>query len=167
MNVGLALFSFGYMHKKTENWKLAIESFERALTYLLKDTDHYFMALYHKIHAIIQAKLRFSAYQELEQAKITCGTSEVWAIYFEALEHCLRISHNMSGRNYKSIDYIENVAIPHFHKMDDHLIALDCYILLEQHYMASRRIKKSLEASKKMTDVYKRVYANDRERVEI
>jgi len=163
-HISRILFGYGLMHKKTENVPLAIEYFDKALKYAHDNRDNYNSACYQKIHCIIQTRAFSKAEQALEQAKKKCGQDVVWTTYFEALSCYLSISRRMTTPNDKASEYIETVAIPHFHKSYDYILSLDYYELLEQHYEKSRRAKKVLPMTKAILSIYKRCFAHQERR---
>ena len=155
------LFCYGYMHKKAKNWGAAVEYFDKALNYAPKGSVDYYPCIYHKIQCIIHTRAFTKAGQLLEQVKNICKNDDVWAVYFEALGHYLKISRRMtSNENDESIEYIENIAIPYFIKMHDYLNAVEYYLLLEQHHEKMKRIMQSLLMTKAILDIYTRCYVN-------
>ncbi|MCL2362918.1 MAG: helix-turn-helix transcriptional regulator [Defluviitaleaceae bacterium] len=155
--VGMTLYSFGFLHKQRENWNAAIEYFDKASKYLLNSSDNCYTSLYHKIYCVIHTRAFTEARQLLEYAKTTCVGNKLWTSYYEALEHYLKISKNMTSHdNGKIIEYIENIAIPYFIKQHDYFIAIDYYALLERHYEKINSRMRSLEMTKAIYGIYKR-----------
>jgi len=155
------LFCFGYMHKKAENWDTAIKYFDKSLSCITKDSIDYYPSVYHKIQCIIHTRAFTKARKLLEQVKDICKADEVWAVCFEALGHYLKISSNMTSYKHdEAVEYIENVAIPHFIKMHDYINAVEYYSLLEKYYERVKNIKKSLLMAKAILNIYTRCYVN-------
>ncbi|MCL2571792.1 MAG: helix-turn-helix domain-containing protein [Defluviitaleaceae bacterium] len=151
--IGYALFGFGHFYKKTSNWKLAIENFKESIDYLPSNTDNYFGALFHMIICITKSRSFSKAEDELEIAQAESGNNELWSTYFQALEHFLNISQRMTTINDESSDYIENIAIPYFRKNHDYFIALEFCMLLDEHYMKSRRVMKTVQIKNEIIDI--------------
>jgi len=157
--IGYTLFYFGLASKRAENWKIAVGYFEEALKHFSIGTNNYNASVYHKIYCTIRAKSFVKATQLLDQAKLMSSASEMWAVYFKALRHHLKISSNMSTfNNDDAIEYIENIAIPRFIKEHEYFIAIDFYSLLEQHYEKLKSAKKSLLMAKAIRGIYERCY---------
>jgi len=155
------LFCFGYMYKKARNWKAAIEYFNKSLEYASRDTIYYYSSVYHKIQCIIHTRAFTKANELLEQVKAVCKADNVWAVYFEALGHYLKISSSMTSSEHdESIKYIINIAIPHSIKMHDYLNAVDYYSLLGRHYEKLKNLKKSSLMDKAILNIYTRCYVN-------
>jgi len=159
-HTGRVMFNYGYMHKKTKNWTSAVDYFDKAIEYSEEDSDDYYAPLYQKIYCLIHANSFSKARALLTEAKNTCGSNKAWKIYFKALEYYLIISSRMTTYNEEACNYIEYIAIPHFHKMHDHCFALELYDLLERHYTKSRQNKKSSQMTKAMLKTHKRIFAN-------
>jgi len=156
--IGLSLYGFGHMHKNAENWTIAIRYFEQAIDYLPNETNGYFSAFYHMIFCMIKARLFSKARDELEIAQAECKNNELWATYFQSLEHFFSISKRMSIVNYIASDYIENIAIPYFRKNHDHFIALEYCALLEQHYEKIRRTTTPINIKAMIIDIQEHVF---------
>jgi len=146
---------------KARNWGVAIEYFDKALSYAPKGSIDYYSSAYHKIQCIIHTRAFTKANELLEQVKDICKADDVWAVYFKALGHYLEISSHMtSNANDTAIEYIENTAIPHFIKMHDYLFAVDYYSLLERYYERIKNIRRSLFMAKAIRDIYTRCYVD-------
>ena len=155
------LFCFGYMYEKAQKWDIAIEYFDKALKYAPEGSANFYPSVYHKIQCIIHTRAFTKARKLLERVKDICKADDVWTVYFEALGHYLTISSRMTSyENDISIEYIENMAIPHFIKMHDHFFAVDYYSLLERYYERVKNEKKSLLMAKAIRNIYKRCFVD-------
>ena len=155
--VGMTMLSFGHLYRQIENWTTAIEYFDKASKYLPNGSVNFFASLYHKIYCIIHTRAFTEARQLLEYAKTMCNGNKLWISYYEALEHYLEISRNMtSHNNVKIIEYIKNIAIPYFIEQHDYFIAIDYYALLERHYEKINSRMRSLEMTKAIYCITKR-----------
>ena len=154
--IGYILYVYGRMHERTKNWRAAIEHFDKAINCLPESSTYYHVALYHKIHSITQTKALAKATRELESAKVICGTNNVWATYFSALDHYIVISGRMTLNNDESCKYIEDVAIPYFFKRFDYFTALDYYRFLKTHYLKSRSLKKVAQIEIAISKIHER-----------
>ncbi|MCL2572048.1 MAG: helix-turn-helix domain-containing protein [Defluviitaleaceae bacterium] len=157
------MYCYGYMNKKSGDFISAINYFDKAIEYSQEDTDGYYAPLCLKIHCLIQSNIFPKARALLSEVKTICGSNEVWAIYFKALEYYLNVSSRMTTPNEEACDYIEEIAIPHFHEMHDHFYAYEYYALLKHHYERSRQNRKSSEMTKAMLKTRNRIFANDEE----
>ena len=161
-HIGVTLLFFGHMYKKAENWVAAIKYYDMAIECLPVGTINYSASVYHKIFCVIHTRAFTKAEQLLEQAKDIFKENKVWAVYFEALGHYLKISRSMTSyKNKTSIKYIESIAIPHFTKMHDYFIAMDYYSLLAKHHEKLKSTLKSLRMIKGLNDILKRCFIGD------
>ena len=159
--IGVTFLYLGFAYKKAEKWTSAIENFNKALTHLPEDTNNYYSALYHKILCTIQARTFVKAREHLGYVKTMGCLNEKWVINFTALGHYYTIKHKMTSyKNYESIAYIEDVAIPHFIKEHDYFSTIEYYALLEHHFEKIKSEMRSLSASKAIKNIYKRCFVN-------
>jgi len=159
-NIGMVLQCFGHLHKEKQEWKVAIDFYDRAILYL-HDTggDNYFSSHYHKIYCVIQTKRFAKARQMLMQIKAEYTNNELWKQYFTSLEHYLEISSHITSYDYNDcIEYILSEAIPYCFDNHDYLMAKDYYQLLEKHYEKVGSTKKSLQMTKAIYVISQRCF---------
>lgn len=157
-NIGRILFCYGCLYEKREDWDLAIDYLDQALTYHLKGTDNYCAALFHKIQCIIKNRKFADAERELKIAKDIYTKNELWPIYFEAQGYYLTISRRISQNNEVASTYLETVAIPYFRKNHDHIAALEYCKFLSRHYEKSGQSKKALHMKSMVVEIYDWIY---------
>ncbi|MCL2571916.1 MAG: helix-turn-helix transcriptional regulator [Defluviitaleaceae bacterium] len=157
-HIGYTAFIYGYMHKKAGNWTEAIDSFEKATKYLPANSNNYFASLYHGIHAHIGTRQYVKSRELLQEAEDIYINNQTWTVYFEALGHYLSLRKQMTYRNEVASNYILDKAIPFFIEMNDHFVALDYYILLEEHFESIRSHAKSTKMAKAIRNIYQRVF---------
>jgi len=153
-NIGRILSSYGYLYAKREDWDLAIDYYDQALSYHLKGTDNYFAALFQKIHCIIRNRKFADAERELKIAKDIYTKNELWPIYFEAQGYHLTISRRISQNNEVASTYLETVAIPYFRKNHDHIVALEYCKFLSRHYEKSSQSRKVFHMKSMVEEIY-------------
>ena len=159
--LGRILFAWGLLYIKTESWTTAQEYFNEALEHYKKDADDYYCAYYYKVYCILGTRKFSAARRELKKAQEICGTNDVWEIYFEALDHHITISSLISRLNYKSIDYIKDIAIPHFIKMHDNFLAIKYIKLIREQYRRSRSTINSYQMSEQLANMYELCLINN------
>ncbi|MCL2362402.1 MAG: tetratricopeptide repeat protein [Defluviitaleaceae bacterium] len=159
--IGVTFLFLGLAHKKAKKWASAIENFDKALGYLPENTDNHYSALYHKVLCTIQARTFVKAREHLDYVKTLGCLDKKWVINFTALGHYYTIKHKMTSyKNYESIAYIEDVAIPHFIEEHDYFLAIEYYTLLEQHFEKVKSEMRSLSAAKAIKDIFMRCFIN-------
>ena len=85
----------------------------------------------------------------------------MYLILLESLDHILIVSKRMTlPNNEKSIEYIENIAIPYFIANSCRLEAISCYKLLEEHYKKLRIRGRSLMMAEGMRNIYEEMFIN-------
>ena len=156
-------FCYGQLYRKINNYEEAIRYFDNTLKSCIQGSDMYFASVYNKCMCNINAREFPNAKIILENVKKVCGTHELWSIYFKTLEYFLTLSCQMTSKNDEAVEYIESVSIPHYLKHYDYSFALECYRLLEQHFMQTRRKKRSWGMTKLILDVYIRGFTNNEE----
>jgi len=159
-HIGYSMYCYGHLYKKAENWTAAIDSFGKALKYLSEDSNNYVSSLYHQIYSYIVSKQYPKVTPLLQAAKDKYSTDRTWSVYFEALDRLFTLRKKMTSKNEEACNYILNDAIPRFIKNNDFFIALEHYAILEEHYEVIRSHMKSLQMTKAIRDIYKRVFCH-------
>ncbi|MCL2362878.1 MAG: hypothetical protein FWC73_13835 [Defluviitaleaceae bacterium] len=158
--IGGTLICLGNLYKKTRDWPTALRYYNNALNYFPGSTVNYFAALHNKIYCIIQIRTFSKARDLLNEAKAMCKADLLWRNHFDALQRYLFISEHMSTNNEEDSDYILNIALPHFYRNHDYVLAIDYCKLLERHFDKIKSKMKSLSMSKEILKIYERCVIN-------
>jgi len=155
---GLALQNLGIMHRYAENWEKAIKYFEQALDIFDKGTYRHAWTLYFKIRCEVEISKLFDLERELiDIMESPLKKYDDYSIFLKTLLHTIHLNRNMTRYNMNAVEYIENVAIPHFIEYNNRLEALDLYELLERHYLRTNKLKQSLKGNRAMLEIRKRM----------
>lgn len=155
--LGLTALSLGILNVKTENWKIALEHFDKSLTNFEEGTRHYLATLYQKIRCLSRYKKFAEAKRLLEKSISLYGTYDVYGTLFESLRHFIEVRCRISRYNQDSVKYLETVAIPHLKKTNAYFEAIDYYKLLALYYEKKNK-RKSLSMSNAILDIYERCF---------
>ncbi|MCL2573915.1 MAG: helix-turn-helix transcriptional regulator [Defluviitaleaceae bacterium] len=156
----LSLFYLGLLCKRSKNLEKAIEYFDETLSIVKTTSNYHPWSFYYKICCLLKPRETFKAEKVLEEAKVFYGTETKYSIIFESLEHAIEINKRVTIFNKESVEYIENVTIPHFMKIHLNFEAISYYELLELHYEKSRKSSKASLMTKAMRDIYKEMFFN-------
>jgi len=155
--IGLTLHHLGIAHRYSKNWGMAIEYFDQALNFFDEDTRYHAWALYYKIRCMVGLRDFNGAERALKQMPSLLKKNDKYIILFETLKHIAYLSRNVSRYDKTSVEYLEKVSIPLFIKRNSMLEALDCYKILERHFIGTSKQKKSLETNRAMLEIYERM----------
>ena len=131
---------------------------DQALSHINKDQTpvHYLSAITNKAKFLYRLKKHEKARELLDYGKTLSYIDSSLAILLEALSHLLTL------KNSESIDYLENVAIPHFRTSISYIhMALDICRLLEDHYKRTRSAKKALLMASTIRDIYEDMFIGE------
>ena len=157
-NIGYVMYCYGLLNIKTGNWATAIDYLDQAIELYEKYTDHYYYAYYYRIYCIARIRKFSLAKKETEAIMETCGTDEKWPILFESMLHLIQIRGSMTRLNYESIDFIQNITIPHCKKHREYYFAIDYCKLLLEHFKRSRSTINSLHMGELYSGLLERCF---------
>jgi len=155
--IGLTLINLGMTHRYAGNWEKAIKYFNQALDILDKGTYHHAWALYMKMRCQVETEKLFDLERELIQTKKSLEGYDDYTILLETLRYIIYLNRNISRYNINAVEYIENTAIPYFIENSNSLEAIECYKLLERHYLRTNKLKQSLKANRAMFEISERM----------
>ncbi|MCL2753420.1 MAG: helix-turn-helix transcriptional regulator [Defluviitaleaceae bacterium] len=155
--IGLSLQNLGKLHKYSKNWGKATEYFDKALNHFEKNTYYHAWALYYKFRCMIETTKLNALERELIDIAESLEGNDNYTIFLETLRYTIYLNRNMSRYNVTAVEYIETVSIPYFIKTSNRLDALECYKLLERHFIRNKQQKKSLEANRGMLEIHERM----------
>ena len=155
---GLALQNLGVMHMYKEEWEKAIKYFEKTLDIFDIGSYYHAWALYLKIRCEVKVSKLFDLERELiDIMESPLKEYDVYSIFLKTLLHTIHLNRNMTRYNMNAVEYIENIAIPHFIENSSRFEALDLYELLERHYLRTNKLKQSLKGNREMLEIRMRM----------
>lgn len=150
--IGRLLHNYGCLYRKTKDWGLSVEYFDKAFPYFKEGSIEYLENLYQKTCSLIESRDYSFCDELIAEGKELSAKAEnkKYSILFESLKH------RMTLNNDKISDYIETVTIPYLLEALDNYRALEYVELLRERYGRKRAAnsKKSLL----MADLARKIY---------
>jgi len=146
-HIAVILHNMGCTYVKDRDWDLALDYFEHAALYYDEDNHGYLENLYYKTRCLIALRKFAQSKELIFHAAKFCRNASHYQVLFNSLSHMLTL------RERKSLEYLENIALPHLLKTNNIPNAIDFCEILESQYEG----KKALEIAKIQRDIYKRM----------
>jgi len=154
--LGMALLNLGFMFRKTEKWRTAIEYVDKAMPYLEDGSEFYLEALYEKVFSIIQKGNALECAGMIKDGLKMSTGMERYTIMFQSLERLVRM-------DIASIEFFEEKAIPFFVKNNIYTLVLDYGTIVKKYFEKNTRNTKTrlLEVSYTMCNVFEKMLKGD------
>ena len=157
----LSLYYFGIIYIFSKTWDKGIERFDEALGLFEKDSFYYMWSIYYKIRCLIEKRDFNAADKILKETEALFSTSDYLQIHFNFLYHFRIISKSITNLKTESAEYIENIAIPYFLKIQSKYEAIRACELLIEHYRRTQRETKALKITELLLEIHKSLNVSD------
>jgi len=149
--------NYAYLYCTKKDWHTALYYVNQVFEDVEKGSPSHLEALYQKTRALIGLDDVIECTKLLTEAKELAKDDEDYSMQFKTLECLLTIN------NEKSLEYLEDVAIPYFLKLNRSVATLDyCEMVKKQYEKKGTNVqKKLLNITTIMTRIYEKLLGKD------
>jgi len=157
MLIGSTCNNYAFLYCTKNDWHTALYYADQAFEHVIKGSKSHLEALYQKGRALIGLSDAIECTKLLIEAKELAKDSDDYSMQFKTLECLLTIN------NEKSLEYLEDVAIPYFFKLNRSVATLDyCEMVKKQYEKKGTNVqKKLLNITTIMTRTYENLLGKD------
>ena len=155
LSLGAVYLDRGNVYLDAGNFEKALENFEIASNCFDKKSESYLVYMCHKA-ILLRLYNKDDEVTELVNNGLSMATKgTLWYEWLDA------IKHSMALDNQESLMYFEYTIIPKLLEYGKHLLVMNCYEWISNHYGEKRCYKQALEYTNKAKKTYKKLMEGD------
>jgi len=157
--LGIILHNSGLLYEKSGNWKLALNYYDRALTYCQDSNEvhleHlYLETQYHTIRCLMHLGDGIEAQKRMELSQRLCTNKAKYALLLETLR---RLMNTSAAHSDNPIDFITRETIPFLVAEYEYAKALDYCNIARDHYVNCGDYDKAIKLAIVKEGIYEKM----------